>query len=144
MNNSRDNFNLMGKKKKVKFDNNIKYNTFQQEKINSSVDELSNVDNILSTIDSRDSDNSEKQWYSDIEQPLVSHDEMKKYGKELIKEHEDYNKSLGKYLSYMTNDDVIIKTDFVYKSPKRDQKRGLTIAEYYDHLTKNPDSILKN
>ena len=117
------------KKKKVRFNHKVKYNTYQKN--NSQDSDLIDVDQIVSDM-SEGTD--EKKWFSTFGKPLITPDDKDYYAKKIKKSYHNYQKSISDFTQHLTDDNTIIKTDTTIDLFKPDNKKyqGKSIKEIYD------------
>lgn len=151
--------------KKVRFSRKIKYNTYsapESDLIISSAgrcrpDEIIDVDTILSETSRSDSDSGEElslrckivpsnvdtkdpeeTWYSSFGLPLMSDGDKKAFVNKIKKNHKAYQKSLGEYSKYQTDDSTIIKTDVTIDPFKNEKLVGKAVKDIYDKQVAGP------
>lgn len=114
--------------------------------------ESNNSENLYSTIPYSKNNNlwthdfknnePEELWDANFGLPLMDKNEKQKYIKEMHKNHKEYQKSLGKFTQYQTDDNTLIQTDTTinpFKPTKCNQSlKGLTVREIYDKQVAGP------
>lgn len=122
------------------YDTSFKPVTSKKVTFNNKIDFISpqkiDIDSILS---SESSLSSPTQNYS---QPLVNENTKKEYYAKLQKNYKDYEKSIGEFVKYQTDDSLIIKTD-TYINPFKPESRsndykGKAIKDIYDSMVAGP------
>jgi hypothetical protein len=157
--------------KHVQFDDNIKYDT-SSDNLNLSsdipmldsiasidFDDLSSIDNMAhsETKSPHYSDNLtptmpvspinaeqvDKGWDANFGVPLATSKETAKHINKIKKEHEDYQKSLGKFTRHQTDNDILIKSDVTidpFDPKNKSRVVNKTVQEIYDDCTKAPQA----
>lgn len=152
--------------KKVRFNDKIKYRTYKNPQYSSSHDSQINVDDIVSSIQKSDSlpedehmeqndiqpsnhddTDPEAAWDANFGTKLISEQEKNKFFDKIHQNHRDYQKSLGQFAQYQTDDSTLIKTDITidpFKPERRSNTlKGKTIKEIYDEQVAGPKAIPK-
>lgn len=165
-------------RKKVRFDDNVTYYTYDKNYINKKSDnvkhsqidmdklftspqysnELTNSDHDTYT-DVRDDilsndvrpanldtillqeENSETTWDSTFGLPLMTQNEKQKHIDKIHKNYKDYEKSLGKFVKYQTDDSMLINVNTninPFDPNKADTIKGKTIKKIYDSYVEGP------
>jgi hypothetical protein len=86
-------------------------------------------------------------WDTNFGLPLMNKDEKKKFISKMQKNHQDYQKSLGKFSQYQMDNDTVIKTDTTINPFKSDERgnslKGRTVKEIYDQQVRAPKAKSK-
>ena len=144
-------------RKKVRFDDNVIYHTYDRKgtkQLSGSSKDSIDVDKLFSPSIASDEKSEtvypsnldrtdpEELWDANFGLPLMTHNEKQKYVAKMQKNYKDYEKSLGKFVKYQTDDSTIIKTDASINPFSADQIdkifKGKTIKEIYDDQVAGP------
>ncbi len=91
---------------------------------------------------SKDDDDGDTIWDAHFGLPLTTKNEKQKYIKQLHKNHDNYQKSLGKFNHYQTDNGTLIQTDVTINpfKPIKSAKslKGRSIKEIYDQQVAGP------
>ena len=85
-------------------------------------------------------------WNSNFGEPLVSQEEKKLHTSKMEKDHQDYIKSLGKFVKYKTDNGTVIRTDITidpFKQKDIKSLNGKTIKDIYDEQVAGPSFVKK-
>lgn len=147
--------------KKVHFDDNIVYHTYDKNTATSDLlseifsdnKENIDVDKIFSSIASSDCSDSikkihpsnqnidsEKVWDANFGLPLMTSEEKQKYVTKIQKNYKEYEKSLGKFVKYQTDDNTVTKPDTInpFDPNQANIFKDKTIKEIYDKQVEGP------
>jgi hypothetical protein len=109
------------------------------------IDLISNNSTSCSSIEKFSENNfndREASWDTNFGLPLMSKEEKKKFVSKMQKNHKDYQKSLGKFVKYQTDDNTVIKTDITidpFKPEKsKESFKGKLIRDIYDEQVVGP------
>lgn len=82
---------------------------------------------------------SDDRWDKDIGNPLMTDRNKKRQLKKIEKEHDNFQKALGKFIKHQTDPNIIIKTD-VTIDPNRGNnfQSGRLIKDIYDEKVQGP------
>lgn len=125
-------------KKQVRFNKGVKYFTYSNPSSVSSESEMIDVENFLH---STDSSNAEETWDSSFGIPLATKVQHQSHANDLIKNHQEYSNSFGKFNSYLTDDSTILKTDITidpFKPESKSKTSNRTIKDIYDEQVQGP------
>lgn len=148
------------KKKKVRFNKNIEYNTYKKDSVElNNVSEKNNsIKNSTLCYPQSRSNNimkndsflnkyelDDEPWDSSFGKPLYTKSEHKIFVEKMQKNMQDYNKCLGDMLKYQTDNNIVIKTDITidpFNSQKFNNKnKGKTIKDIYDEQVAGPQVV---
>lgn len=152
--------------KKVRFNDKIKYRAYKTPKYSSQNASQIDVDDIVSSIQKSDSSCSnelietndiqpsnndatdpEATWDASFGTKLISDQEKKKFFNKIHENHQNYQKSLGQFTQYQTDDSTLIKTDITIDPFKPEHRsntlKGKTVKEIYDEQVAGPNVIPK-
>lgn len=124
------------KKKKVRFDDNITYNTYNKNNDETSSIPVPIIDNFASNGGDDGIDDDKLSWDSSFGIPLVGSMEQKDFITKLHNDHDNYNKSMGEFTNYQLDNQSLIKTDTTIDISSSLNK-GKTIKDIYDDKVKN-------
>lgn len=86
-------------------------------------------------------------WDSSFGVPLMDKEEKKIFYKKIQDDHQDYQKSLGQFAKYQTDNSTLIKTDVTIDPFKPEKKsdclKGRSVKEIYDEQVAGPKAIPK-
>lgn len=84
----------------------------------------------------------EQSWYNNFGSPLIGADEKKKFYAKMQKNYKNYEKAMGEFTKYQTDNSTIIKTDVTidpFKPENRNNKlKGKAIKDIYDEQVAGP------
>nr|AEX62657.1 hypothetical protein mv_L452 [Moumouvirus Monve] len=87
------------------------------------------------------SDDAENIWHSSFGKPLLTQQEKNKFTQKIQKDHKNYEKCLGQFVKYQTDDSTVIKTDTTidpFKKPNDPNLKNMTIKDIYDKQVCGP------
>jgi hypothetical protein len=94
-----------------------------------------------------ENDDPDAAWDANFGLPLMDSNEKKKFIAKMFRSHKDYQKSLGDFIKYQTDDSTKIRTDITidpFKPEHNSNKlKGKTVKEIYDEQVAGPTVIPK-
>lgn len=135
------------KKKNVRFNNNVKYidekNNLEKFRRNNNKNKVKkypfnqNITNKTNDLpnwqDINGFNDAETIWDSSFGQPLIKESEKKKFAEKIKRNHKKFEKALGCFTEYQTDNNVIVKTDITIDPFK---SKGRYIKDIYDDSIK--------
>ena len=98
------------------------------------------------TVCPRNVEHPDGSWDAQFGLPLINTNSKKKIAQQIKKEHDEYNKSLGKFNKYQMDKKSLIKTDITidpFKSENKRHFKGKAIRDIYDEQVAGPKATPK-
>lgn len=152
----RNNNRIKRNKKKVRFNNNVTYNTYVNKKDSSlevSYPKATDTSASISTYFSSDiypnnfDTNTEAAWDDSFGLPLMNKEDKNKFVEKIHRDNSNYQKSMSQFSKYQTDNSTLIKTDVTIdpfkvesnsKSSDNSTLRGKSIKDIYDQQVAGP------